>query len=228
MPIKPKSRPNLAKTVVRQVAERVLRENPNCDGPGIMAACAVMILGVRGYYRDTLGRLGINDFGVFDDAGFLIAPNDVLPFNRNCDPSKKGWNPGVGKNYAQLMPGVWAFRQGPHKGTPGALRQLTNEEAATAKLDKFFTDDRSHGYFVVRRVEDDNVGKLETQYQAVNIHRGSATGTSSWGCQTLPPEQWQEFSDATYAAMNEHEQTWAEAQKRFGWIPYILTEEKLA
>ena len=228
MPIKPQSKPRLAKAIVRQVVDRLLRENPHSDRQGITAACPVMILGVRGYYRDTLGRLGINDFGVFDDAGFVITPDDVFPFNWNCDPSKKGFNKGVGKNYAQLMPGVWPFRQGPHKGKPGALRQLTNDEATRAQLQEFFTDDRSDGYFVVRRVEDDNVGKLETQYQAINIHWGNEAGTSSWGCQTLPPEQFPVFSQTVYAAMNEHAQAWSEARKSFGWIPYILTEEKLA
>src|SRR5262245_35247475 len=134
MPIVPRERPKLAHKTVRETAARLLQQNPECDARAISDACPVMILGVRGYYRDTLGRLGLNDFGIFDDAGFLITPDQVTAFNWNCDPVKTGWNGGVGKLYAQLMPGIWPFRQGPHKQKAGALRQLTNEEAAQAKL----------------------------------------------------------------------------------------------
>lgn len=233
MTITPKARPQLSHDVVREVADRVLRENPNADADAIRAACPVMLLGVRGYYRNTFGRLGLNDFGVFDDAGFVITPHDVWPFNWNCDPVKTGWNPGAGtsgKFYAQLMPGVWPFRQGPHKGVPGALRQLTNDEAQEANLAQFFTDDRDDGYFVVRRVEKDQVGKLETHYQAINIHWGGEHGVSSWGCQTVPRSQWDEFQDVIYNAMNGHGQEWSTADQsnKRGWLPYLLTEEKLA
>src|SRR5436853_3463636 len=151
MPITPRERPQLPENVVREVVARLLRENPNSDAAAIEDACKVMILGVRGYYRNTMGRLGINDFGIFDDAAFVITPDKVSRFNWNCDPSKTGWNKGVEKFYAQLTPGVWPFRQGPNRGKPGALRQFTNDEAAEAKLERFFTDDRSDGYFVVRR-----------------------------------------------------------------------------
>src|SRR5262245_46748936 len=125
MPNRPKKRPELHAKTVREVATRLLLHNPECDGHAIEETCPVRILGVRGYYRNTLGRLGVNDFGVFDDAGFLITPDKVISFNWNCDPIKTGWNPGVSKFFAQLMPGVWPFRQGEHKGKAGALRQLT-------------------------------------------------------------------------------------------------------
>jgi hypothetical protein len=229
MSITPKARPKLPRKTVREVADRILRENPHSDAEAIRASCPVMLLGVRGYYRNTMGRTGVNDFNVFDDAGFVITPDEVIPFNWNCDPCKTGWNAGVGKYYAQLMPGVWPFRQGTHKGTPGALRQMTNDEALVADLSRYFTDDRSDGYFVVRRVEDDNVGRLETHYQAINIHWGGKHGTSSWGCQTVPRSQWDEFQKSIYRAMNANGQAWSQAKPtRRGWIPYLLTEEKLA
>jgi hypothetical protein len=226
--IQPNALPALPEATVREVIDRLLRETPACDGPGIMAACPVKILGVRGYFRNTLGRLGINDFGVFDDAGFVVTPDEVLRFNWNCDPSRKGWNPGVGKFYAQLMPGVWPLRQGPHKAVAGALRQLTSAEARRASLDDYFWDARAKGKFTVRRVRDDNVGALETSYQAINVHSGARTGTSSWGCQTLPPDQWPVFSARVYAAMDQHGQRWDTRQRLFGWVPYVLTEERLA
>jgi lysozyme len=226
--ITPKARPQLPEDRIREVVDRILRENPNSDSDAIKEACPVKILAVRGYYRNTLGRLGVNDVGVFDDAGFVVTPDRVARFNWNCDPSKIGWNPGVDKFYAQLMPGVWPYREGPHRGKPGALRQLSNEDAAQAELERFFSDDRSDGYFQVRRVEKENVGKLEFKYQAINLHWGGKHGTNSWGCQTVPEPQWDEFHDAIYSALDGHGQQWDPKNNRFGWVPYLLTEEKLA
>lgn len=221
--IKPNAVPQLDHGAARKHLNRILRENPGSDALAIAAACPVMIFGVRGYFRNTLGRLGLNDFGVYDDAAFLVSPADVSAYNWNCDPVRKGWNPGVGKNYAQLMPGVWPFRLGPHKGRPGNLRQLSGGEGSTAKLARYFSDGRARGHFTVRRVVDDNVGNLETGYYAINIHDGTDRSTGSWGCQTLPPDQHATFSQAVYALAAQHGQSWPA-----GWIPYVLTEEKLA
>lgn len=221
--IKPHTLPQLNHHVVRVTVDRLLRENPLCDAPVITLVCPVMLLGVRGYFRNSLGRLGLNDFGVYDDAAFLVSPARVQAFNWNCDPVRKGWNPGVGKNYAQLVPGVWPFRLGPHKGRPGNLRQLTSTEARSANLGHFFQDARAKGHFTVRRVVDDNVGALETGYFAINIHDGTTRSTGSWGCQTIPPDQHAEFSRSIYAFAYAFEQSWPP-----NWIPYVLTEEKLA
>lgn len=218
--IKPNARPQLKPARVRELLSKALKENPESKASAIIEACPAMLFANRGYFRNTLGRLGLNDYNVYDDAIFLVTPSLVMSFNANCDPVKTGFNKGVGKNYAQLMPGVWPFCQGHHKKIKEAFRQMTPVEAFTErKLNKFFTDQRRIGQFTVRRVEKENVGKLEWGLQNINIHPGSESGTSSWGCQTLPPDQWIEFQTKTYAAMNAFEQT---------WIPYVLTEDVIA
>jgi lysozyme len=218
-PTLPRSRPKLDVEIARAVAQRLLFESPGCDGARVLAGCPVMLLGVRGYYRDTFKRKGVNDVGVYDDAAFLITPDTVLAFNWNCDPSKIGWNKDLGKFYAQLVTGVWPFRQGPHKGRPKLFRQPSDEDAEQLELAKLFTDARAEGEFTVRRVHSDETGELETGYFAINIHDSTDGTTGSWGCQTAPRNQMFELRDFAYAAMATHAQR---------VLPYILTEEVLS
>lgn len=169
---------------------------------------AVALLGVRGYRRDTMGRVGVNDAGMYDDAIFLRWPGAMLACNANCDPSRIGWNSPLGKPFAQLKTGVWPFIRGKHKGQYDALRQPYEEQAADLGL-------ADHGHFTV--IRDDGKGRRyeDTGYHAINIHHGSTYGTSSWGCQTLPPLEWPDFIAATYREMK------AAGQK---WIPYCLID----
>jgi len=51
---------------------------------------------------------------------------------------------------------------------------------------------------------------------ATNIHKGSYNSTSSEGCQTIYPDEWIQFINEVYHAMDR------EGQKR---IPYILIEQ---
>lgn len=221
MTAQPRSRPQLNGDVARQVAYRLILADPNVQGHWLIGACPVLCLAVRGYYADTIGTPGRNDYGVWDDALFLVTPEGVTSYNSNCDPSRTGYNPGVDKFYAQLQTGVWPFREGPHKGAPNHFRQLSEAEAVARDLDQYFTDRRARGHFAVRRVEKDGVGRVEWGYQAINIHEGSRNGTSSWGCQTLPPDQWREFQVASYAALAKHGQA-------ASFLPYVLTDERLS
>src|SRR5688572_28150889 len=76
----------------------------------------VAILGIRGYRRDTMGKPGVNDCNIYDDALFVRYPGGVLNCNGNCDPVRIGWNSSLGKPFAQLKAGVWPFVKGKHKG----------------------------------------------------------------------------------------------------------------
>lgn len=145
------------------------------------------LFAVRSYYQDSMGVKGRNDVGQFDDACFWVTPTDMVPVNWNTDPSKLGWNPGVGKPYAMLLPGVWWFRRGPHKGVTPALRQFTDEEG-----DKIGLEDTE---FEVLRAWglNDKRNYTETGYFAINIHPGGEYNTSSWGCQTAPKSQAKTF-----------------------------------
>ena len=55
----------------------------------------------------------------------------------------------------------------------------------------------------------------ETGYFGINIHRGGANTTSSLGCQTIYPDQWEAFFALVKGEM-----------KRAGQavVPYLLTE----
>ena len=150
----------------------------------------VILVGVRGYYKDSMGVPGKNDRSIYDDAIFLVTPDTFASFNANTDPSI------FRKGIASLKPGVHIYRKGKHKinspnGYP-AFRPATKNE----------------GLPVTRDGEGDSIG------YAINIHRGSINGTSSLGCQTIPPAQWEAFRSLVYTAMDRA------GQKT---IPYVLT-----
>lgn len=127
------------------------------------------ILGIRGYFRDSLGKPAVNDRAVYDDALFLISPFCYVAFNANTDPSK--YEPGI----ASLKPGSYFYTLGIHGlSKPKAQQYQALVQAAPVT--------------VLR-----DGGKEETGMFGINIHRGGLTQTSSAGCQTIPPDQWPSF-----------------------------------
>ena len=143
---------------------------------------SVYVLAVRGYRFATMGNPERNDCGIWDDAFFLVTPDGFFPENANTDPSRLGWNPGVGKPYGLLQPGVWYFYPGPHKGRPGCFRQADDAQVA-AKLGI-----PHEGKFKVMRMwgYGDSRNYIEWGHQQVNVHPGAMSSTSSWLCLTLP------------------------------------------
>lgn len=212
------TRPVLDPVLVEQTLWRLVTADPNVDESFLIAECPVMVLALRGFAD--IKRPDRNDFGVWDDAAFLIdlTSGECHAFEWNCDPSAVGANAkNGGKLMAQLRAGAWAFRRGPHRGVPNHFRQCSEADAVSHNLDRYFTDQRAKGWFAVLRTEDkDGKGKVEWGYQAINIHEGSKNGTSSWGCQTTSPAQWAEFQPIAYAMMDRHRQQ---------VLPYVLTEE---
>jgi hypothetical protein len=128
------------------------------------------LVGRRGYYRDSMGKPGVNDLGVYDDAILLITPTAYATFNANTDPSRQ--LPGI----ATLKPGVWWYRQGIHGlSHPVGPRQYPAlVQAAPVTVTR-------------------EGGKEETGFLGINIHHGGFNSTSSEGCQTIYPAQWMEF-----------------------------------
>lgn len=154
-------------------------------------ADAFGLIGVRGYYRDTMGVPGKNDRGIYDDAIMLVTPDNYTTFNANVDPSV------ARQGIASIKPGNYLYKIGIHGlSKPPAKRYKALVQAGPVT--------------VVR-----DGGKMETGYFGINIHHGSIHGTSSLGCQTIIPGQWDGF-----ITLVEH------AMKKYGHetIPYILTE----
>ncbi len=127
------------------------------------------IIGIRGYYSNSMGKKGVNDRAMYDDAMFLLTDNELHAFNANCDPS------AYRKGIASLVPNVYenVYKFDRHNGSKGSY------PAICQRLGK------------VTVLRDG--GKLDTGMFGINIHVGGFRTTSSLGCQTIPPDQWPRF-----------------------------------
>lgn len=132
---------------------------------------SVVILGIRGYYRDTMGEPGKNDRAIYDDALFLYSPNAYDTFNANTDPTAH-YREGL----ATLTTGLWRYKIGIHGLSKPKDRQYTALVQAAPVT-----------------VKRDGDKGLDRGMFGINIHKGSYGGTSSLGCQTIWPDQWKEF-----------------------------------
>ncbi len=160
----------------------------------------LMVIGIRGYYMDTMGEPGANDRGLYDDAIILHSANVTANFNGNTDPSsfRRGRGTGEGKGMASLKPGFWpVYRFAQHRGKYLALCQRAGE---------------------VTVIRDGSPSYEDTGEFGINIHRGAESTTSSLGCQTVPPDQWVAFiSLAVSEAKRLFGSAWQEST-----IPYLL------
>lgn len=130
---------------------------------------AVALLGVRGYYRRSMGDVRKNDRGIYDDAIFLVSPRTHASFNANVDPSI------FRKGIAKLARGVWLYRVGIHGlSKPKDQRYVALVQAGLVEIERD-NDGNDRGFF------------------GINIHRGSFGSASSLGCQTIYPDQWAAF-----------------------------------
>lgn len=187
MSMVPPKRPQADEETIRAIAARLFGQAP---------LPAVFVVGVRGYYLDTMGQPRLNDRGIYDDALFIVANWAFDSFNANTDPSR--FTPGI----ATLCPGVHWYRPGNHGiSKPGggypAFRPATPGEALPVYRDG-------------QPRKSDGI--------AINIHRGGYNTTSSAGCQTIHPDQWEDFHATLTAHLKRAKQL------RF---PYILTEEPI-
>ena len=153
-----------------------------------------------------MGKPGVNDRGIYDDALFIDSTDTFAPFNANTDPSK--YKAGTGfdeetKGMAMLNPGAWfVHRFDIHNGKYLALCQRAGNVTVTR-------DGKQEDY--------EDTGEF-----GINIHCGSYHGTSSLGCQTLHPSQWDSFiALAIKLARQYHGDKWKEVV-----IPYVLMENK--
>jgi len=139
------------------------------------------IVGVRGYYKNTMGK-GVNSRNLYDDAIFILSPDAFLAFNANVDPST------YRTRIANLKKGKWLYKLGIH----GLSKPKSQQYQALVQA----------GPVTVQR---DNVGD-DTGWFGINIHRGGYNSTSSLGCQTIYPDQWPSFIATTKDLMQRYNQ----------------------
>ena len=165
----------------------------------------LLVVGIRGYYLDTMGKPGVNDRGMYDDAIFLDSPDVFAAYNGNTDPSryKSGHGTAANKGMATLKAGVWhAYQFDTHGGSIPhfAICQRRGPVVVIRDGTPPYEDEGNHG---------------------INIHRGSYHGTSSLGCQTLHPDQWPSFIALAEDIARRHFGTeWKRTT-----IPYVLLED---
>ncbi len=169
MSIVPPSKPKMTKEEVLSLVKSIYPEFVIPD---------FFIVGVRGYYKKTMGDPTKNDRMIYDDAMFLVGKDYFASFNANTDPStfKKG--------VAVLKAGIHKYKKGKHglskpSGGYPALRPANSKEELP-----------------VTRDGKDSVGV------ALNQHKGRLKSPSSLGCQTIYPTQWEEYISNAYEQMD--------------------------
>jgi hypothetical protein len=152
----PEQRPRLSTAELQELLVTVA-----CDP----ADHALLVVGVRGYYSDQLGKPKSNDRNFYDDAIFVHTPFVTAAYNGNTDPSsyRKGYGKSEKtKGMASLKPGLWpVYRFGLHGKS------------------KYFALCQTGGEVTV--VRDGDPPYDDTGYFGINIHRarqgsGAATG----------------------------------------------------
>lgn len=162
----PKNKPQMT----RQEALRIL------SSKGIdLSKEKVVLIPIRGYFRDTMGKPGVNDIGIYDDGfAWVGADGEFATFNGNCDPTR--YKPRV----ATLALGKWRYKKGNHGSAAyGPYPAYRQSEKVT-----------------VLRFDGKKPSIADTGFFGINIHHGSkASGnsTSSLGCLTIPFSQWKAF-----------------------------------
>lgn len=162
----------------------------------------VIVVGIRGYYKNTMGVINQNDRAIYDDAIFIYSKDAMIAYNANTDPSfyRKGIGTGTRKGMASLKGNAiyYAHRLGMHKGNYLALVQRAGE--VTVIRDGINGDYEDKGYF------------------GINIHEGGLLTTSSEGCQTIPRGQYQGFITNVKEMLQRYYPTTSKTEI----VPYIL------
>lgn len=174
------------------------------EGKGIASTTIpYCVLGIRGYYENSMGAVGQNDFGIYDDAIIQVFSDHCVAWQGNTDPSS--YKPQI----AVLEPGVWRMIAGIH--------HISNPAKAYPAF-------RQHGNMTVKRVGS---GTLDRGYFGINNHRGGINGTSSAGCQTIPVQSWEDYRNRGYKALGVNtKMVWNNQSGAGSSFPYVLVTRK--
>lgn len=184
MSIVPPNRPKLTP----EDAAPILQAHPGVD----TSKC--VLIGIRGYYKRSMGNPEANDAHLYDDAMVVVSPDTFRTFNANTDPEH------FDDNLAKLDTGVYEFYKGlHHPSSPHRYNAL-----------RTFPEGRK---LPVTRTNNGKTVRSLAQY--INIHKGGTNATYSAGCQTIVPAQYDEFIKLVYAEMTKYDQK---------TIHYILIE----
>lgn len=165
------------------------------------------VLAIRGYYLDSMGQPGKNDRRIYDDAHFVCWPAGMAAFVGNTDPNgyRAGSGKGAGKGMAMLAEGIHRYGTGRHKGRL-AFRQ-------------------AEPFTVIR---DGNPPYKDVGFHAINWHSGGNVSTSSLGCQTNPPAEWEILRPLVYRLLEQcknpkAKNDWGQSVRTFDYV--LLHEE---
>lgn len=145
----------------------------------------VIVIGIRGYYKKTMGPTAGNDRGIYDDAIMIDSPSFSAAYNANTDPSVK--RPGIAVLVANA---VYLYKLGMHN------------------MKKPYLALRQYGRVTVLR-DGDTVPVTDTAAAPfyIDIHKGGFGTTSSLGCQTIYPTQWPSFLESVKGELKRYNQT---------------------
>jgi lysozyme len=182
----PNERPKISRTEIED-----LLKAQNFD----LTKHKICIVGIRGYYKKSMGDPLKNDIGIYDDAVAVISQTEFATFNYNTDPSAEAFG------RATLAPGLYfAHCLDLHRGDYLAVCQR-------------------HGNVVVTRF---GKGGVFTGSFGINVHRGGLNDTWSEGCQTVPSRQYTEFIDLVCKIVDTNLK---KGQSRYNFIiPYLLKQ----
>jgi lysozyme len=170
----------------------------------------LIVVAIRGL-KPELGSPNQNDRGIFDDGHFICTPKGVIMFEGNTDPSgfRKGYGTGSKKGVASLNTGVWFYGKGPHNTRP-SFRQCAP----------------------VGVTRDGNPPYQDFGWFGINWHSASDTSTSSLGCQTNRPSDFNNLRDYIYEELD----TFNNPKMCHDWaknfddsvraLPYILIDQQ--
>lgn len=196
--IVPKERPDITRAEAKVYVQRAGQD-----------VVDVFILGRRGYYRDSMGKPGVNDINIYDDAIAIVTPKECWTFNANTDPSRDA---------ATLKPGTYWYKLGIHGlSKPKEQQYEALVQAGDVILSRPDTSELRDGYHPVLGFHMGG-GFFKGAF-GVNHHKGGNTTTGSLACQTIHPSQWGDYIEKVKSTL-----------KLYGLekIPYILTEREAA